>query len=87
MREIEEGMDSAEISEWRVYLADHPLPNHWEIGAQIAMVIYNTSMGCKRPRKIEHFLPQALQAAARDRGFCSAESFRAITRNTDRSGL
>ena len=51
-------MDADEIAEWRIYLADHPLPDHWEIGAQIACLIHNTAMGCKKAAKIDDFKPR-----------------------------
>lgn len=39
-------------------LQENPPPNLWEIGAQICCVIYNTAMGCRKPRKIPDFMPQ-----------------------------
>jgi len=57
IREIE-AFDQDEIAEWQLYLSEHPLPNHWEIGAQISCLIYNTAMGTKKRLRIDDFLPR-----------------------------
>jgi hypothetical protein len=41
-----------------VYFSENPMPDLWEMTAQTCMVIHNTSMGCKKPLKMDDFKPQ-----------------------------
>lgn len=59
VREIETGMDSAELSEWIAYTNIEPLADPWQIGAlQCALMANCWSSGKKRFR-VEDFLPKS----------------------------
>jgi hypothetical protein len=57
-------MDADEFAEWRIYLAENPLPDWWRMVGQICMIVHNA--WAKKPRKMEHFMPEKRPKPVKD---------------------